>query len=396
MIQEQCNSCKKQNTQECTQSMSFDGSSCEGYEKKLRINLEKQSENNSEESTKEKIVVDTEESTTEPFIITAEYLKANTELSGWLMFFLFSICLGALLSAFYPIITFNSVEYLSVIVSLSDVVLGILMCVLAFYTLDAFSKRKPNAVFLGKMYIVMAFVSNLLLLFFGDYESNGLGSLPQILRSLIWSIIWFSYLCVSRRVNEVIPKEYRKVLNRDYYFMAALILIPLLFWVFGFVDTISNRNEQETKFIQQTVLDHDEYTDGRFVFKCPLGFSCKEEKLTNPQISLYVLENDNVGSITMCCDYDTDTSRNNFESYWNNWKEENASEYQMSILDMEIKYLKGRPYWIKTTRYENSESVIYWRFILLFDKPSGKVCLVSSYDAGYDLYIDELLESIRF
>lgn len=396
MIQDQCNRCKKHKTSECTQTITFNGCSCDTYEKKVRINLEKPSNNDYGESANEESAVEINESTVETSILTAEYLKANTEIGGWLSFFLFSTYAGGLISAIYPIATFNPVEYGSTMLAISDVVLGILLCVLAFYTLYSFCQRKTNAVFLGKLYIVITFASNLLLLFAGDYESKGMGSLPQIVRSLFWGIIWFSYLCVSRRVNEVIPKEYRKTLSRDYYFTAVLVVFPLLCLGLGVGEILSNQKEQEALFIQQTELGLDEYTDGRIIFKTPTGFSCKKEEITDPQITLFSLENDNIGSITICSDYDTDMSRTNFESYWTNWKDENTKDFQMYVENVDIKSFSERPYWIKTVRYENSESVIYWRFILLFDKLSRKICLVSSYDVGCDSYIDELLESIRF
>lgn len=396
MIQDQCNRCKKYNTSECIQTINFNGCSCDSYEKKVRINLEKPSDNYLGESANEGNAVDIKESTEETSILTAEYLKANTEIGGWLSFFLFSICLGGLISAIYPIATFNPVEYGSTILAMSDVILGILLCVLAFYTLYSFCQRKTNAVFLGKLYIVMTFASNLLLLFAGDYESNGIGSLSQIVRSLFWGIIWFSFLNLSSRVNEVIPKGYRKTLSRDYYFTAVLVLFPLLFLGLGVGDILSNQKEQEASFIQQTELGPDEHTDGRIIFKTPTSFSCNKEEMTDPQITLFSLENDNIGSITICSDYDTDLSRTNFESYWTNWKDESTKGFQMNVENVDMKSFNEHLYWIKTVRYENSELVIYWRFILLFDKPSGKVCLVSSYDGGYDSYIDELLESIRF
>ena len=39
---------------------------------------------------------------------------------------------------------------------------------------------------------------------------------------------------------------------------------------------------------------------------------------------------------------------------------------------------------------------IFWRLVLMFDKETDKACLISSYDGGYDKYLNPLLESIRF
>ena len=50
-----------------------------------------------------------------------------------------------------------------------------------FYTILAFLNKRSNAVFLGKSYLIIIFLSNLLLLLGGDYGDYGWGSLPQIL-----------------------------------------------------------------------------------------------------------------------------------------------------------------------------------------------------------------------
>ena len=57
---------------------------------------------------------------------------------------------------------------------------------LALYTILAFLNKRLNAVFLGKSYLIIIFLSNLLLLLGGDYGDYGWGSLPQILKALIF------------------------------------------------------------------------------------------------------------------------------------------------------------------------------------------------------------------
>lgn len=80
--------------------------------------------------------------------ITSESLLETTRIHGWLSFFLFSIIVGGLISAIYPIITFDIEEYWgSYVLGMTDIVSGIMLFALAIYTLMAFCKRKPNAVF---------------------------------------------------------------------------------------------------------------------------------------------------------------------------------------------------------------------------------------------------------
>ena len=51
----------------------------------------------------------------------------------------------------------------------------------------------------------------------------------------------------------------------------------------------------------------------------------------------------------------------------------------------------------KIASYDADGVDVYWHFYLLFDKPTGKVAVVSAYDVNQDLdYVDKLLNSIRF
>ena len=156
--------------------------------------------------------------------------------------------LGGLVSAVYPIFTYNIHEYSgSHILAMTDVVFGAMLLLLAIYTIFSFVKRKPNAVFLAKMYTIAVFVSNLLsLMSGGEFAESGFGSVAQVVRSLIWGVIWYLYLCFSNQVNDIIPKTYRKVLNRDYYFMGALALAPILLCGMGIAD-IQNINQEKLK-----------------------------------------------------------------------------------------------------------------------------------------------------
>lgn len=51
---------------------------------------------------------------------------------------------------------------------------------------------------------------------------------------------------------------------------------------------------------------------------------------------------------------------------------------------------------IRVRKYTGQGIVVYWRFAVLFDKATGKMCLVSAYDKGKGDYLEPLLESVRF
>ena len=316
-IKDQCDKCRKRYTDECTETIEYDGMSCSSYSR--GINLEKDSNSDGEGDNQVQSPISDDTSISGDFVYTSDYLKENTSIHGWLSFFLLAIILGGIISAVYSIMQYNPSEYEgSKILALGDVVLGVMLLGVAIYTVYSFIQRKPNAVFLGKTYIVAVFATNLLSLFGSDFESSGFGSVPHIVRSLIWAVIWFSYLCLSEQVQEVIPKEYRKLHNSDYYLLVALIIVPLAFIGWGIKDVISSHEEEMSTFLQETTLQEGEYTDGKVVFSVPMGFNCEVEEANG--IKVYTIENDEIGSITLCSDFDNDQSEKNINDYWTNWK----------------------------------------------------------------------------
>lgn len=387
-IKDQCENCRRKNTSDCSENIVYDGNSCPSYTK--IINLEK-----ADNPNRNIEMNDSDEKTTEEFVYTSEYLKENSEIRGWLSFFLFTVFTGGLFSALYPIFTYDPSEYDgSSFLALADVLLGIMLLGLSCYTIYSFVKRKPNAVFLAKMYIVVVFASNLMSLIGGDFTDKGMGSLSQIVRSLLWSVIWFVFLLYSEVVEEVIPKEYRKLKNSDLYILVAFILIPLVCIAVGIKQVFAEQSVQENAMIEMTSLKANEYTDGRIIFKRPEGFSCNSQEVKG--LKLYTLECESIGEITLCSDYENDRSQHNVNTYWANWENDELKSISSQLEIDDCEEINGHPYYYKVKKYEQDDNVLYWRFIMMFDYSTGKVCLISCYDGGYDEYIQELLRSIRF
>lgn len=66
------------------------------------------------------------------------------------------------------------------------------------------------------------------------------------------------------------------------------------------------------------------------------------------------------------------------------------------MVENDTRTINGHLSYVKVKKYELNGKELYWRFIMMFDSGSGKVCLVSAYDGGSDEYLGELLSSIRF
>lgn len=390
-IKDQCENCRKRGTNECTDSIVYDGMSCSSYLKGINLEKSEDSKDNNVQTTP----LTTQEESPEEFVYTSEYLKQNTKIQGWLSFFLFTVVAGGLLSVVYPLFTFNLAEYdNNIFLALADPLFGLMSFLLACYTLHAFVNRQPNAVFLAKMYIIAVFASNLLALIGGEYEPTGFGSAPRLVRSLIWSGIWFAFLLNSNNVEEVCPKEYRQKKNLDIYIAIAFIAFPLLIVAISLTNELSTRSKQEATHIQNAVLAENEYTDGKVIFARPSGFSCQKTEVEGLQI--YNLECESIGNITLCSDYDDNCSEQNVRSYWKEWEDEDAKKMSSKVERFETLEKKGHPYYYAVKKYTTNDGELFWRFIMMFDYETGKVCVISCYDGGYEEYLEELLNSIRF
>ena len=333
---------------------------------------------------------------------TSEWLKNNTEIHGWLSFFFFAIILGGLISAIYPIATYNAADYgYNGWLGAVDVFTGLSMFGIAVYTVYAFTHRKPNAVFYGRFYVILVFVTNIISLI-GGVEENGLQNTTQVVRGIVWGIIWFMYLLFSNQVQEVIPKSFRKVSGIDWGVIIALVGIPFACFFIGLSQLngmVEDRENDETEILS-VVLQDNERTDGKVIFCIPSGFSCESLDLetgVGQTITVFNLENESIGNISLCSDYDSDTSTSNFDDYWKNWEDSDASGIPRSDVDRGIKTINGNTCRYRIVKYNVNGVQVYWRYFILFSSETSKCCVVSCYDRNEDIsYVSEILNSVRF
>ena len=165
----------------------------------------------------------------------------------WLKLFLFGICAGGIVHMLLPLFVASNSE----VVTVGRIVLGIMRCILAFYTLQAFRKRKPDAVFLAKMCLIIPCLFDIILWVTGESGTAGMEGLQEVVKGTVVYIIWFVYLCVSKRVEAVIPSNYRKMLKRDYIISAAFAIFAVYFFAASQIET-----EVTTYQVVNEVLEH--------------------------------------------------------------------------------------------------------------------------------------------
>lgn len=337
-----------------------------------------------------------------PPVYTSGWLKANTKMQGWLSFFMVVVILGGLVSAVYPIATFNLDDYAgNVSLAVGDILTGLNLLAVAIYVVWGFVNRKPNAVFWGLTYVALAFLTNLLTLVLGGTEGGGLQSTSKVIQSMLWGVVWFFYLICSEQVKRVIPESFRKVSKIDWGALAAIVLVPTLLLAVGYaqISAIADERIEQEESLRDVALAGNERTDGKVIFAVPDGFECESQdvEVEGNTACVFNLSNDDVGSCTMCSDYDSDKSESNFDEYWENWKDEDAKVYRAVDVDRGTMNVNGNDCLYRITKYDVNGTHVYWRFCMLFDEETGKVLVASFYDRNEDTgYVDDLLNSVRF
>lgn len=323
---------------------------------------------------------------------------------GWLSLFLLQIGIGGVLS---PIIGFSTMslsnydigigDWHSILGAVSDGVLLIGFAVIAFYTISSFNNYRSNSIGLARAYLIIVIITNLISLIGGNYESSGSNSLSRITISIIWQIIWLIYLSQSKLVEELFPKKERKIFKRDKIILFSIIT-PVIIWtisifVFSFVQNFTNQSENQENVINQIKLSSNEYTDGRIVFEKPTGLVV--EKMVDKNETFYKLtEGENV-SMTIYSTFDKTDTKEYFDECMSSWADKAFEDFEFDIKEEQNYFQNKNSIYLKTLQY-NSEPIIQWTFVILFNKESSKCCVLSCYSINETEFLSDLINSIRF
>lgn len=319
---------------------------------------------------------------------------------GWLTLFLIVIGIGGALT---PIMGFSTMSlsnydlgignWFSVAGAVSDGILLLGMAFLAFYTIISFNKYKPNAVKLGKSYLIIAFTGNLLSLIVSDYDVS---ELSKLIIPLVWQVIWFIYLSQSNLVEELFPKEERKLFKRDKILLFSIIT-PIIIWtilvfVFSLSQGVINQatNQDATN---KSELAYNEYTDGRIIFENPTGLVV--EKVIEDNETYYTLTGNNNTSILIYSDlYDTNTQEH-FEEVLRTYTDNVFADFEYKIKDEQNYSQNGNNIYMKTLQF-NSDPIIQWSLVMLFNKETRICCILTCGSENEPEFLPDLISSIRF
>ena len=322
--------------------------------------------------------------------VTAEWLRSNTRIRGWLALFMFALLFSGLRSLVQAFVTMNAADcYGSIILSTIDVVLALVLLVVAIWTFVALHRRWPSAVFWARFFLVCCLICGVLSLLLGEDEMSA-REYGQAIGAVFWSIVWLVYFRVSKQVAEVIPRQYRHAGLGTWTAAALLVLLPIGWGAAGIVQVVLGYHGNVE--IRQSELPEGELTEGHVVFRAPEGWSSEVGSLGEAVVCI-MMDGEN-SSIEFLSILDSDDTKENFESAVESFADEDFDKMKRQTVLDELTMVNGNKCYYRVVNYE---SAFYWHFAILFDSGTGKAVVLSGYFPTPDAKeMKGVLESTRF
>ena len=363
--------------------------------------------------------------------ITAEWLKANTEIDGWLAFFVFYLVIAGLGAIVFPILTYNAADYFgSVLLGVRDCLAWWWQSFVAILVVVLLFRRSPSAIFWAKYLMIFGLLGGCLSLWIGgdlgqaisgEVENlgrivlNGKGPLPSrivnyffgfgvhaddvslpgrmALRGIILSLIGFLYLTFSKRVQTVIPKSYRRVGVRTWICAILPPLFCLAFTCVG-IANIDNCYHNYAE-IKQSELSAGELTDGHVVFSQLEGWSSDVERING--VNVCSLTNIEGCVVTLYSALYADDSLDGFNQIVAD-DPPNVDLKKHQVVRDDKNADNGVARYYRVVRYDFADGrPIFVHIACLFDEKTGKVVVVRGGLLDEDVTdFERLLKSVRF
>ncbi len=269
--------------------------------------------------------------------------------------------------------------------------LDFIFAIFIAYTIIAFIRHTPNAVFLGRVCLLMEFLLDAVVLISNGFDDSLYLSL---FGRMVWLLIWFLYFHFA---EDAFPKEYRKTYKRDYYIVALLVVVSISLYVGNLIGNTYNFVKASDQYsIEYDSLSDREHTDGLIAFANPEACACEKIEVDNGVV-LHHVHSDNFECIIVG-DFYLELNNEIFEKYKKEWTNNQYSICAKDELTTERHTTyNGDVYWVATTKYYDLDFVVMWDFIIILDEETRKSCLISCYyQEDSDCLKKQILNSVRF
>lgn len=178
---------------------------------------------------------------------TLKNSSPNSVKRSYSSYFTYCIWVSLVISVYSDITTITNIvnssslkTTLYYVVLVLQIISTVGFIVLGLMTVRAFTKQKPNAISLARMYLVVIFATNFLSVIFSILSDTSLTdntsyfeSDRMIVKSFIFTIGWLIYLTYSEEILSTFPKDKRQLRKLDLVLFIVLIAIPITFNVVG-------------------------------------------------------------------------------------------------------------------------------------------------------------------
>lgn len=323
--------------------------------------------------------------------VTAEWLRSNTRIRGWLALFMLGLLLSPLWSLDEAFVTVNSATecYGNIIIATTGIVTVLGLLVVAIWTFAAFHRRWPSAVFWARFLLGYCLLGSVLSLSLMHDEMSA-SEYGQAIGTVFLLIVWLVYFRVSKQVSKVIPRQYRHAGFGTWAAAAFFVLLPFVWGAAGIAQVVLGYNGNVE--IRQSELPEGELTEGHVVFRPPEGWSSDVGSLGEAVVCIMMDGKDS--SIELLSILDPDDTKENFDSTAESFADEDFDKLKrQTVLDEQTMVNGNKCYY----RVVNYESAFYWHFAILFDSDTGKAVVLSGYFPTPDAKeMKGVLESTRF
>ena len=177
--------------------------------------------------------------------------QINSEWGGMMNFYLFILGIGAALTAVMACMSFDKS---TLFLSLSDLVMMLGYSAVCVYTIIAFAKRLPNAVTLGKIqnYTLIAMNSLALIsnIVYGSNESDWYNGSIRLASSIVWAIIFLSYLYGNEQIKAIFPKKSRHMLKYDKPIILSILGLVVALFIAGVFEEAKKEADRPFRELQ--------------------------------------------------------------------------------------------------------------------------------------------------